>query len=217
MKIKLILPLLLISVWAFSQKYKYRDDFKDNRNQWTLGKDAQTERTIENGVFTIHNFATQSNFWSIWNVEKPIKLNPEKNYRIKIKTWDESPDNGENKDNAIGIRFGVTKAYRENNKWVNNTFYAFSIDKQGNPQIYKRTFPEKSVEKVGTILEKGMGTTSHSELVIIKKGKSFSFYSGSKKVAEIEINDSEALENIGFFLIGKVIMKIDVLEIKEIK
>lgn len=213
----LVVVLVILSNISFAQKYRYQENFTNNQNAWTLGKDTQTERSIKNGVFSIENFAIQKKFWSIWNDVKPITLDTLKNYRIAINASENSVFNDDTKDIAIGIRFTVTNSVKQNDKWINNTFYAFTVNKQGIVQIYKKTYPEMELEKVGMPEKTSLDLSVPTDMIIIKKGDIFSFYILNHKVAEVEIKDLVAFKDIGFFMLGKAKMNIDYLKIKEIK
>ena len=125
--------------------------------------------------------------------------------------------NDETKNIAIGIRFTVTNSVKENDKWINNTFYAFTVNKQGIVQIYKRNYPELELEKIGLPEKTNLDLSVPTDIIIIKKGNNFSFYILNHKVAEVEINDMVAFKDVGFFMLGKAKMNIDYLKIKELK
>ena len=216
-RIFFVIAFFIICNISFAQNYKYKENFDNNENNWSLGKDVQTQRNIKNGVFSIENFANQKKFWSIWNTEKPITLDTLKNYRIVINASENSVYNDETKNIAIGIRFTVTNSVKENDKWINNTFYAFTVNKQGIVQIYKRNYPELELEKIGLPEKTNLDLSVPTDIIIIKKGNNFSFYILNHKVAEVEINDMVAFKDVGFFMLGKAKMNIDYLKIKELK
>ena len=80
MRLYLSLTLCLIVSTISAQKTVFRDDFRDNRNNWTIAAKEEYSSYIQNGKYVISK-KTESGSWFFY---KKVYTEYDKDFRIEI-------------------------------------------------------------------------------------------------------------------------------------
>lgn len=220
-KIYCISCSLLLSLCCLAQKYRFIEEFDDNRNSWEITNDSVCTTSIVESRYYFRNNGLKEH-WNMVLYKPSIVLDGPKNYKVisKISCEPESMEQyyglSFNAD-LPEISFKIPGNYEDSN-FVRNLsrrkLYAFVLRKDG----YATLFYSGSDRKYQQIAQwiKVKDVSSGANIFMIKNnGNHFTFYLNGKLVIKKNIDIPRGYSEPGFIAWKNIGMLIDYFHIEE--
>ena len=200
MKYTLLFTFFIITVSVTQgQKVLFRDDFRDNRNDWTIAAKEEYSSYIQGGNYVISK-KTESGSWFFY---KSIYTEYDKDYSIEV----EATQTSGVENNGYGLVFAA--------KDVDNSHY-FMVTSNGYYRISGYENGKYTPTTDWTKTDKVSGMDEIHSLKVERKGDKLYFSINNNVVHTLTSKEIEIYGNrIGFVLNDEMRVEFDFLEVKQ--
>lgn len=194
--------LLFFSMLAYAanaQKTVFRDDFRDNRNDWTIATKEEYTTYIQNGKYIISK-KTESGAWYFY---KKVYTEYDKDFRIEIEARQTSGIT----NHGYGLVFATEDVNNSNFFYISsNGYYRIASYDNGT---YKALTDWKTNDAINEMNE-------INSIVLERKGDQFRFIVNKNVLETISANDLKIYgQRIGFILNNEMRVEFDFIEVKQ--
>ncbi|MEQ8474408.1 MAG: OmpA family protein [Marinoscillum sp.] len=191
--------LTTIAFTGLSQKTIFRDDFRDNRNDWSIAAKDEYAAYIQDGKYVISK-KTKSGGWLFY---KKVYTEYDSDYRLEIEAKQTSGvDN-----NGYGFIFATESIDNANFFMItSNGHYRIASYNNGPYKAITEWTKSDAVLKMNEI----------NRLIIERKGDQIHFYVNKTKVHSLKASEIEVFgSRVGFILYDEMRVEFDYVEVKQ--
>lgn len=199
MRLYLSLTLCLIVSTISAQKTVFRDDFRDNRNNWTIAAKEEYSSYIQNGKYVISK-KTESGSWFFY---KKVYTEYDKDFRIEI----EATQTSGIVNHGYGLIFGAEDVNNSNFFIITSNGYYRLAGYDGGEYNNKTEWETSNlINKSGEI----------NSVVFEREGDQFRFSINHTEVLSMPVDKIKIYgQRIGFILYNEMRVEFDFLEVKQ--
>lgn len=191
--------LLFSGITAYTQKTIFHEDFRDNRNDWTIAAKDEYAAFIQNGKYVIFKKTTSGG----WLFYKKIYTEYDADFRLEIEAKQTSGvDN-----NGYGFIFGAEDTDNANFFLVtSNGHFRIASYNNGPYKAITEWIAHDAVNEMNEI----------NALTIERKGDKVDFYINKTKVHTLNTSDIEFFgTRVGFILYDEMRVEFDYIDVKQ--